>query len=363
MATGEKTVYIAIEKFTLGQGYIVTPVAVTITEDEYPNVAALVLSVIGEGKYQHMGSIANSFYLQAIRDDDRSEAVHSGLHSAGDRRGRRGRGELDWLGEFDYTSMSGWMYTVNNVLPSYGASDYSFDSLQDGDVIRWQFTVYGHGADLGFDSVSGGLKFRVVADKDELTAAIADVEASPEKSIWLENTEYADAYAHAYEVIRSMTCTQDEVNACVAALRNTPVTGDLGEVTVTVRDTSPRRQALSTSIDEEIVFENLTGLGNYQQPFGEIIGSIEVPVTAGMNVRDAVIAALENEGYIVTTTSGTITGVGPLTTPDRSATVASAVKRRRRGLKQMGAHPERLRRSQAPSRRMISGAGRRYADP
>ena len=324
-ATGEKTVYIAIEKFTLGQGYVQTPVAVTITENETPNVAALVLSVIGEGKYQNMGSIADSFYLQAICDDDRSEAdiPEYVLEKVAVNETIGGRNTEDWLGEFDYTSMSGWMYTVNGVLPSYGASDYSFDSLQDGDVIRWQFTVYGHGADLGFDSISGGPKFRVVADKDELTAEIATVEASPQKSIWLEDAGYATAYAQAYEVIGSMTSTQDEVNACVAALRNTPATGDLGEVTVTVRDAAPRRQALSTDIEAEIVFGNLTGLGNYQQPFGNILDNISVPVTAGMNVRDAAVAALENEGYIVETALGTITGVGPLTTPDRSATVAT----------------------------------------
>ena len=77
----------------------------------------------------------------------------------------------------------------------------------------------------------------------------------------LENPEYAAAFAQAYEVIKSMTCTQEEVNACVAALRNKPATGDLGTVTVTVKDTSVRRRVLSTSIDEEIVFEPLTGLG------------------------------------------------------------------------------------------------------
>ena len=198
MASGEKTVYIAIEKFTLGQGYIVTPIAVTITKDEYSNVAALLLSVIGEGKYQNMGSISSSFYLQSIRDNDRTEAAIPDyiLQKIEASETVGGRNKMDWLGEFDYTSMSGWMYTVNNILPSFGSSDYSFDALQDGDVIRWQFTVYGHGADLGFDSMSGGPKYRVVANKDELTAEIAIVEASSQKSLCCWKTQSMPLLLH-----------------------------------------------------------------------------------------------------------------------------------------------------------------------
>ena len=39
------------------------------------------------------------------------------------------RSSSEWLGEFDYTSMSGWMYCVNNAFPNYGASDCK---LEDG---------------------------------------------------------------------------------------------------------------------------------------------------------------------------------------------------------------------------------------
>ncbi|HWR56199.1 MAG TPA: DUF4430 domain-containing protein, partial [Negativicutes bacterium] len=323
---GQKTVYVSLEKFTLGQGYIQTPIALTITEDEYPNVAAVIAQVIGEGNYLHTGSIANDFYLQAVKDNDQSP-VHipdyilekiPGYETIGGKSG-------DWLSEFDLTSMSGWMYTVNNTVP-LGASLYTYNMLEDGDVIRWQYSVYGYGADLGHDSFAGGLKFRAVANKDALTAEIAKVDASPEKNTWLENNEYAAAYAEAYTVIGSMTSTQEEVDACLAKLRARPATGNLGTVTVSVRDTSPRRQAVSTSVDAPVVFDNLSGLGNYQQPFGEIITNIEVAITPGMSVREAVLAALEQEGYLVTVASGRITGLGPLVTPDRSATVVQLAK-------------------------------------
>lgn len=45
--------------------------------------------------------------------------------------------------EFDVGELSGWMYSVNNWFPNYGASRYL---LKPGDVIEWHFTV-----DLGRD--------------------------------------------------------------------------------------------------------------------------------------------------------------------------------------------------------------------
>lgn len=48
------------------------------------------------------------------------------------------------LYEFDCGELSGWMYSVNGQYLSYGASAYS---LQDGDVIEWQYTCQ-RGEDL-----------------------------------------------------------------------------------------------------------------------------------------------------------------------------------------------------------------------
>lgn len=318
-----KTVYVAVEKFTLGQGYVCTPIPLTITKEKYKNVAAIILDVLGEGNYSNSGSIESSFYLQSIKDNDRSKVqipkyildkIALGKEKVKDRSMQ------DWLTEMDYTSMSGWMYTVGNVTPS-GASNYSYDMLKDGDVIRFQFTVYGHGADLGYDSISGGNKFYEVANKDELTAQIAIVDASPEKNAWLQDRDYALAYEEAYKVIESMLSAQEEVDACVIKLKNTPAIGGLQTVTVTVRDMALRRHLQANSLDDVMTYENLTELGNYQQPFGNIITDEKVTISAGMSAKDAVIKALENAGYIVDANFGMIIGIGPLATPDRKATV------------------------------------------
>ena len=48
--------------------------------------------------------------------------------------------------EFDCGSESGWMFKVNGWFPNYGPSSYV---LADGDVVTWEYTCVGLGADLG----------------------------------------------------------------------------------------------------------------------------------------------------------------------------------------------------------------------
>ena len=50
------------------------------------------------------------------------------------------------LYEFDCGFESGWMYLVNGWFPNYGCSSYT---LQDGDVIVWNYTCEGLGTDIG----------------------------------------------------------------------------------------------------------------------------------------------------------------------------------------------------------------------
>jgi hypothetical protein len=56
------------------------------------------------------------------------------------------------LGSFDYTEFSGWIFTVNHGMPEVSAEDFI---LSDGDVIRWQFSIEGWGADLGLGIEQG----------------------------------------------------------------------------------------------------------------------------------------------------------------------------------------------------------------
>ena len=86
--------------------------------------------------------------------------------------------------------MSGWMYSVNNVFPGYGAAQYK---PKDGDVMRWQYTVWGYGTDLGAVSKWSGKGFCKVANKTKLTKEIAEVNSASNSSKLLANKDIKSA--------------------------------------------------------------------------------------------------------------------------------------------------------------------------
>lgn len=94
---------------------------------------------------------AYGFYLSAIQDNDNSPAVIPQIIldalAKDDDDVSTSRTNQGWLGEFDYTKYSGWMYTVNNTMPNVGMGN---KAPADGDVVRFQFSVYGYGSDIGF---------------------------------------------------------------------------------------------------------------------------------------------------------------------------------------------------------------------
>lgn len=167
----------AVEAFTVGGGYIVTPQYVDIIEGE--NGAALLTHFLEAGGYgyKNTGATASGFYLSAITG---SALAKIDVTGAGIPKVLRdalpysvsSRDHADSLGEFDYTQGSGWMYCANNTFPNVGFSD---NYPADGDVIRIQYTL-AYGADIGggYSTGGGGSGYYTVADKDALTTAIAE---------------------------------------------------------------------------------------------------------------------------------------------------------------------------------------------
>ena len=117
-----------------------------------------------------------------------------------------GEGEYT-LGEFDYTFMSGWMYTLNNILPNVGFAD---SYLSDGDVVRVQYTLYGYGMDIGF-SMWGGDGYYATANKDALLTEIAGMNALPNLNELLSNENFAAAYQSAMAQALNLTAAQADV--------------------------------------------------------------------------------------------------------------------------------------------------------
>ncbi|WP_051652418.1 DUF4430 domain-containing protein [Clostridium algidicarnis] len=214
-------VTVSMEKFTLGLGYIVEPVKVPIYENT--RVSEVITNLLGEGNYRITGEIDKGFYLASVKDKDKRKVniPQYILDECGDVD--EDRTEDDWLGEFDYTSMSGWMYSVNNKFPNFGAAEYY---PKDGDVIRWQFTVYGYGSDIGGgfegDATSGSFEgsYKPIANKGELTAKLAEINSSKEKAAILSKAGVQAAYDKAYRVAQVVDSSQESVDQAFTTLDN-----------------------------------------------------------------------------------------------------------------------------------------------
>ena len=213
-------VYVTVEKLTLGQGFLVEPEKVTVPEGTTAAKVLTDLLTAHHLDYKNTGKVESSFYLSEVADPDRGTLEDLNvpqyiLDVAGELREDR---SPDWLGEFDYTSSSGWMYSVNGSFPNVGASDRT---LEDGDVMRWQFTLHGYGADLDADnSAWGGVSLKKLADKAALIKAVADIASDGQQGL------YGETYTNALQTLAKLDATQEEVDAALANLQpNDPAEG------------------------------------------------------------------------------------------------------------------------------------------
>ena len=222
---------VSIEAFSIGGGYVVEPLSVDIYEGE--NAAQLldrVLSTHGLSKDQ-TGTLTSGFYLAGIKGAALASMPKDGSSVPADLLSRLGsvgtRSNHDWLGEFDFTNGSGWMYCVNNVFPNVGFSDYY---LNEGDVMRIQYTL-ALGADIGgAGATGGGSNFYAVADKDRLITLLAQYGCDSVPSSVLD-------------IAAKLNATDSEVSQAIAMLTSggtttdtvTPVAGGTkGEMVVTI---------------------------------------------------------------------------------------------------------------------------------
>lgn len=216
---------ICIEKFTLGQGYMIEPQIVDIYEGD--TVAMLLGRILEkDGRtMSHWGTLDSGFYVASISDPDYQYVdieVPSYLSSFPTSLTRT----KPSLGEFDYDNMSGWMYSVNNWFPNYGAADYRTDTdapflkMEDGDIIRWQFTVHGYGMDIGGgfegDATSGSFEGTYITLAPRSAATLTLAQINTYYSSYKED-QYA-AYDNAIAVMSDLEATEEELTAAMAPL-------------------------------------------------------------------------------------------------------------------------------------------------
>ena len=271
----------SVEIFTVGCGYLVEPVSFPILAGE--SAAGGLIRLLHENGLAcyYGGSVNSAFYLAYIADGEASAENYNGYKKSGtakdpvklgispsipDYLQEKLRSSMDffdpldyqknwtgYLGEFVFSSGSGWMYCVNNNFPNVGFSDMY---LSDGDVIRVQFTL-GYGADIGGMSALGGQvpgvdsqpqsEYYHAANKDALTEAMANARASG----LLTNGSVKLAYENAASAAARLDAPQTDVDRATAALLEVLSNPDPGHTQTDGRDETDADGESGTEPDHE----------------------------------------------------------------------------------------------------------------
>lgn len=223
--TKAATVTFTAERFTIGQGYLVKPTTVEIKEGD--TVATIFEKVMRLNNITYPSTESDyGFYLSAINNADTGVVnIPSEISSMADipmwdgsvanapsNDNNIGNALADKaLGTGSYHTMGGWLFMVNNTDPGTTATDIK---VKDGDVIRLQFSLYGYGADIGFDTEEfTGIVSPKLADKDVLTRESATVTEE-----MLKNDMIKAAYENAMTVLQTYAVSQQITDAAVKVL-------------------------------------------------------------------------------------------------------------------------------------------------
>ena len=197
-------VYFTAEKTTIGQGFTVEPTKVPFYEgDTGLDIVERAAEVLTE-------TTDYGAYITAFADEDIDTTVPDEIQAVCPEM--TGRTQEGYLSNYDYTAESGWSYFINDDYAQVGIGDYV---PTDGDVLRFAFTVYGYGADLGVDNSSWGGAAALVpatnkAELIRLCAELRDADADDEA--------FQYTYTAAMEALAIYNAPQEDIDNAVAAL-------------------------------------------------------------------------------------------------------------------------------------------------
>lgn len=210
------SISMTIERFTLGGGFLMEPTLVEFTPGE--DYSAILLRTLEEKGYTADYTSSGSFYLQGFSGADVDcgcnppeivqEIRNDIVASNPDMDIRTTNKYPGGLYEFSYGPSSGWMYSVNNVYPSFGKNGMK---AKNGDVFRLSFTLVGTGADLtGEDRYSGNRHYYSPADKTILIRLMSLVNQAGKSGL--------PAYDQAKQVVETLDADDDEISKAIQAL-------------------------------------------------------------------------------------------------------------------------------------------------
>ncbi len=321
----EFKVVVSMEGATLGQGLYVEPKAYTLdeinaliaeegygpyTEDELTAGMATLAMLLDNGlDYQMTGSWDSGAYLSSVKDIDKGTVDIPAFitENGGPDNDTHDGNDDEYLGEFDYSYMSGWMITVNDFMIDVGCADWNFQQgVADGKcqdygntyVVRWHFTLWGYGSDLGF-STDWNTAYFEHANKDMLYAAYA------------ESTD-DDAKAAALPTMMDLQASDTDVATALAALE--PQTAAAPQLTSMAFYSGDLDAGLTPEFDPKVLTGYSVGLKSSKSSM-----SIQVTAPEGCTVTakhtgydDEYSAIIQKEYELSTSGWDSIKGLGEI---------------------------------------------------
>jgi hypothetical protein len=278
-SVGDVTVIVSIEGYSVGHGFYIEPFEVTVPADS--SVMNATISALAANSLTHDGGTAGinringlnagvatppCFIMDVINELDGTEQW--GTVFTFTPQGSPGGS----LGNNDYFTFSGFMFTVNHIMPMVGAGEVP---LNDGDVIRWQFSLL-MGDDLGF---GWGEPLYTHADKTNLIRGLftPGITAAAEQA--------------ALGVIIDPLATSTEVSAALADILSgqTPQAANTSGLTSAISEANALQQQAFTPASWTVLQSAL----NSAQAVSANIFATQEAVNRATSSLQAAIALLE----------------------------------------------------------------------
>ena len=227
-AATAKSVYFTVEKLTIGQGLLVQPMKVEIKDGD--TVQTVFEKAMKDAGYEYTADNSYGFYLTGIKKADSGKIdipkqisdmpdyvssyewdgqTYSTTYKAPSNEHNDGNANAPDLNQYAYNAMAGWMFMVNNKGTAEGADK---TLVNDGDVIRLHFSVFGWGDDVGIGFSDSNLK---LANKDELVKKIANVK---DDQVYMSIAAAKKAYEDGVKVLEKFDATDAEVSTATNAI-------------------------------------------------------------------------------------------------------------------------------------------------
>lgn len=255
--TSAGTATVSVEKFTIGQGYVLEPVQVKLESgDTADKVFDKAMKTAG---ITYSASSTYGFYLTSINNADSKnvnipqrisdmESYSSKFASYEPPSNIKNDGNSlpdNALGEYSYNGMAGWLFTINGEI---GSTSIDKVEVKSGDVIRCQFSVYGWGADIGSSANTEytGIHAIPAVAKEALTKVAASVNSK--KADWANNETVKTAYNNAISILSNFDLTQANVDAALEVLVQAEKTIVIPDETTTPPETTTYPKVKKASI-------------------------------------------------------------------------------------------------------------------